>query len=144
MAEGRYHRPGEPWPLYASLEPQTVWAEWSAATRGAIDPSTERRRLWRITVRSLPVVDLRRPGLVDELGIDLAVLTGPRTRAHDFAERARELGAAGMVVPSAAHDGAWNLVVFPSGFGALRTDGSRVTSPRPPGQTDRRRSISSR
>ncbi len=95
-------------------------------------------------VRSLPVVDLRRPGLVDELEIDLEQLTGPRTRAHDFAERARGLGAAGMVVPSAARGGAWNLVVFPSGFSALRTAGSRAMNPRPPDQVTRRRSISSR
>lgn len=121
-----------------------MWAEWSAATNGAIDPSTERRRLWRIDVRSLPVVDLRRPGLADNLGIDLEQLTGPRTRAHDFAERARDLGAAGMVVPSAARDGAWNLVVFPSGFSALRAAGSRAMNPRPPDQVTRRRSISSR
>ena len=121
-----------------------MWAEWSAATRGAIDPSTERRRLWRIDVRALPVVDLRRPGLVQELGIDLEQLTGPRTHAHDFAERARDLGAAGMVVPSAARDGAWNLVVFPPGFAALRVAGSRTTNPRPPNQVTRRRSTSSR
>jgi hypothetical protein len=121
-----------------------VWAEWSAATNGAIDPSTERRRLWRIDVRSLPVVDLRRPGLVDDLGFILEQLTGPRTRAHDFAERARDVGAAGMVVPSAARDGAWNLVVFPSGFSALRAAGSRAMNPRPPDQVTRRRSISSR
>jgi hypothetical protein len=95
-------------------------------------------------VRSLPVVDLRRDGLPGQLGIDLDQLTGPRTRAHDFAERARELGAAGMVVPSAARDGAWNLVVFPSGFEALRVAGSRAMNPRPPGQTASRRSISSR
>lgn len=130
--------------MYASLEPDTVWAEWSSATRGAIDPSTERRRLWRIDVRSLPVVDLRRPGLADDLGVALAHLTGPRARAHDFAERVRDLGAAGMVVPSAARDGGWNLVVFPSGFGALRPAGSRAMHPRPPGQVTRRRSISSR
>jgi hypothetical protein len=121
-----------------------VWAEWSAATRGAIDPSSERRRLWRIDVRSLPVLDLRRPKLADDLGIALGELTGARTRAHDLAERARGLGALGMVVPSAARDGGWNLVVFPPGFAALRTAGSRAMNPRPPAQVTSRRSISSR
>jgi hypothetical protein len=121
-----------------------VWAEWSAATHGAIDPSSERRRLWRIDVRSLPVLDLRRPGLADDLGVGLDQLTGPRTRAHDFAERARELGAQGMVVPSAARETGWNLVVFPPGFASLRTAGSRITNPRPPAQVTSLRSISSR
>ncbi|MDQ2688658.1 MAG: RES family NAD+ phosphorylase [Chloroflexota bacterium] len=130
--EGRYHRPGEPWPLYASLEPTTVWAEWQAATRGAIDPSTERRRLWRIDVSGLAVIDLRRPEVARELGVALDELTGPRERAHALAARARKLGAEGMIVPSAARPAHWNLVVFPAGFARLRASGSRAMNPRPP------------
>jgi RES domain-containing protein len=130
--EGRYHRPGEPWPLYASLEPATVWAEWQAATRGAIDPADERRRLWRIEATDLAVVDLRRPGLAEELGVTQRQLTGARSRAHGLARIARERGADGLIVPSAARDDAWNLVVFPSGFERLRVAGSRTTTPRPP------------
>lgn len=129
---GRYHRPGEPWPLYASLEPATAWAEWQGATGGAIDPEDERRRLWRIEADRLAVLDLRRPGLVDELGVSERQLTGPRSRAHGLASRARELGADGLVVPSAARPGAWNLVVFPSGFDRIRVAGSRAMHPRPP------------
>lgn len=130
--EGRYHRPGEAWPLYASLDPATAWAEWHTATRGAIDPASERRRLWRLEVRALPVLDLRSAEVVDELGIDLERLTGPRSEAHALAARARALGAEGMIVPSAARDGAWNLVVFPSGFARLHATGSRAMHPRPP------------
>jgi len=78
------------------------------------------------------VLDLRRSGLADELGIRLDRLTGPRARSHGLAERARQLGAAGMIVPSAARNDAWNLVVFPSGFGRLRVTGSRAMHPRPP------------
>ena len=144
--EGRYHRPGEPWPLYASLDAPTVWAEWQAATRGAIDPASERRRLWRLDVRDLPGVDLRRDEARTELGVDLEGLTGLRARAHGLARRARDLGAEGMVVPSAALTGAWNLVVFPSGFGRVRAAGSRAMHPRPPGrmgQEARRRRTSS-
>jgi RES domain-containing protein len=130
--EGRYHRPGEPWPLYASLEPATAWAEWSAATRGAIDPASERRRLWRLDANGLPVVDLRRPDVVAELRLKMDDLTGARSRAHALAARAREAGAQGMIVPSAAHPGAWNLVVFPDGFSRLQAAGSRAMNPRPP------------
>ncbi len=130
--EGRYHRPGEPWPLYASLEPATVWAEWSAASRGAIDPASERRRLWRLDAKSLPVVDLRRPEVAAELEVKLEELTGARARAYSLAARAREAGAQGMIVPSAAEAGAWNLVVFPDGFSRVQAAGSRVMKPRPP------------
>ena len=130
--EGRYHRSGEPWPLYASLEPATAWAEWQAATRGAVSPADERRRLWRLDVDRLAVIDLRRPGLAEELGISQRQLTGPRSRAQGLAARARELGADGLIVPSAARDGAWNLVVFPPGFDRLRVAGSRGMRPRPP------------
>jgi RES domain-containing protein len=129
--EGRYHQPGEPWPLYASLEPATAWAEWSAATRGAIDPATERRRLWRLEANALPVIDLRRTDVAAELGVKLDDLTGSRPRAHALAGRAREAGAQGMIVPSAARTGAWNLVVFPGGFSRVQAAGSRVMNPRP-------------
>jgi RES domain-containing protein len=82
--------------------------------------------------RDLPVLDLRRPGLADELGIRMERLTGSRARAHGLARRALDLGAGGMVVPSAARPGAWNLVVLPSGFDRMGVIGSRTMHPRPP------------
>jgi RES domain-containing protein len=109
-----------------------VWAEWSAATRGAVDPATERRRLWEIEVAKLPVLDLRRGEARAALGVDLDELTGPRASAQAVAQRARSLGAAGMLVPSAAHRGAWNLVVFPKGFDRLTVGRGRNVHPRPP------------
>jgi RES domain-containing protein len=128
----RYHRAGDPWPLYASLDPETVWAEWAAATRGAIDPSAERRRLWRIDVNGLRVVDLRRPAARDELGVEVSDLVGARRAAQSLSAKARALGADGMIVPSAAHADHWNLVVFPAAFAKLRVAGSTATRPRPP------------
>jgi hypothetical protein len=92
-------------------------------------------------------VDLRRAEARTELGVELEQLTGARARAHGLARRARDLGADGMIVPSAALPGAWNLVVFPAGFGRVRATGSRAVRPRPPariGQEESRRRISSR
>jgi RES domain-containing protein len=131
--EGRYHRRGEPWPLYASLEPSTAWAEWRAATHGAIDPGAERRRLWEIRVDDLAVLDLRDPDVLDNLGVALADLTGARGAAQDLAARAHAAGAEGMIVPSAARPGHWNLVVFPAGLSRLPAPRSRAMHPRPPG-----------
>ena len=78
------------------------------------------------------MLDLRHAEVVASLDINLASLTGPRPRAHGLARRAQALGASGMIVPSAANPGEWNLVVLPAGFDRLRVSGSRATNPRPP------------
>jgi RES domain-containing protein len=83
-------------------------------------------------VEGLAVVDLRRAGLAEELGVSERQLTAAWSRAHGLAARARELGADGLIVPSAARNGAWNLVIFPSGFDRLRVAGSTAMRPRPP------------
>jgi RES domain-containing protein len=131
-AAGRYHRAGEPWPLYSSLDPTTAWAEWRAATGGALDAAAERRRLWRVDVTDLGVIDLRRSEARAALGVELADLIGPREKCQAAARRAQALGADGMIVPSAARTDAWNLVVFPKGFGAVKPAGSTVRNPAPP------------
>ena len=79
------------------------------------------------------VIDLRRSDAREELGVDLDAITGPRRAARELAARARDLGADGLILPSAAHAGHWNLVVFPPAFPKVRVVGSRTTSPRPPG-----------
>jgi RES domain-containing protein len=124
--EARYHRAGDSWPLYASLDADTAWAEWRGATRGAIDPTTETRRMWRLDVRDLRVIDLRSADVRAALGVGTDDLVGGRRACHALARRARDLGADGLIVPSAARDGGWNLVVFPRGFPALHAAGSSV------------------
>jgi hypothetical protein len=69
--------------------------------------------------------------VVEALGIDPTSLVGSREDARPLTDRARELGADGMVVPSAARAGGWNVVVFPTGFDRLRV--VRQRDLRPPG-----------
>lgn len=77
------------------------------------------------------MVDLRDPEARAALSTDLADLVGPRAACQGLAKRAHRLGADGMVVPSAAREGGWNLVVFTRGLGAVRSAGSTVTNPAP-------------
>jgi RES domain-containing protein len=111
-----------------------VWAEWSAATRGAIDPADERRRLWELDVSGLPVLDLRKEEVRRSLGVDLSDLTRARAGAQALTPRARALGAQGLVVPSAARPDAWNLVVLPGGFARVTVRRGRTLHPRPPAE----------
>ena len=128
-SDGRYHRSGHEWPLYGTLEPETAWAEWSAATRGAVDPAGVIRSLWQLEVVDLPVIDLRDPEARGALGVGIEDLTGSWSACQPLADRAREIGALGMVVPSAARPDAWNLLVFRGGLAHLRVAGRSVGHP---------------
>jgi RES domain-containing protein len=79
------------------------------------------------------VIDLRRSEAREGLGIELDAITGPRRAAQELAARACDLGADGLILPSAAHHGHWNVVVFPAAFPKVRVAGSVATRPRPPG-----------
>jgi RES domain-containing protein len=131
-APARWHRAGEPWPLYATLDEATAWAEWRAASGGAIDPADDERRLWSLRIEELPVVDLRSGATREALGVAVDDLTGDWQVPQELARRLASLGAEGAVVPSAAHPGHWNLVVFPAGFGRLRVGRGRTMHPAPP------------
>lgn len=84
------------------------------------------------------MVDLRRAEARTALGVEPRVLTGTRARAQRAAEHAKELGAQGMVVPSAARPDAWNLVVFPDGLSHVTVGPGRAVHPRPPADSVRR------
>ncbi|HEX5579208.1 MAG TPA: hypothetical protein VFY43_06050, partial [Candidatus Limnocylindria bacterium] len=57
---GRYHRAGDPWPLYAALDRDTMWAEWRHATDPPPRPDDDPR--WVCALEAdLMVLDLRDP-----------------------------------------------------------------------------------
>jgi RES domain-containing protein len=118
---GRYHRPGDPWPLYATLDRDTMWSEWRRATSDAVDAQEEERTVCTLDL-DLRVLDLRSPATRYALGVTLEQLTGewspdaPNRACLAVARAARDAGADGFVVPSAARDGGWNVAVLPGAF----------------------------
>jgi RES domain-containing protein len=132
---GRYHRAGDPWPLYAALDRETMWAEWSHATGGSVSPDDDPRWVCALDV-DLRVLDLRDPAARRALRASEAQLTAewapdaPNPATMRVAAAARELGVDAVVVPSAARDGGWNLVVLPSGFDRVKLARRRREVPR--------------
>lgn len=133
---GRYHRAGDPWPLYTALDLDTMWAEWQHATGGAVAPEDDERWVCRLEV-DLTVLDLRDLATRRALGVDGAELVGdwspdaPNAATMRVAEAAAELGVDGMVVPSAARPGGWNLAVLPRAFDRVRLVSRRRAVPAP-------------
>jgi RES domain-containing protein len=122
---GRYHGAGDPWPLYAALDRDTMWAEWRHATDPAPRPDDDPRWVCELET-DLAVLDLRDPATRRALRVGLPSLTGPwspdgpNRAARRVARTAAELGVDGAIVPSAAADGGWNLVVLPRAFDRVR------------------------
>jgi RES domain-containing protein len=131
---GRYHAAGDPWPLYAALDRDTMWAEWRGATEAAIAPGDDERWVCTLDV-DLATLDLRDPATRAALGVTLEQLTGPwspelpNSAARRVTLAAHELGADAVVVPSAARAGGWNLAVLPAAFGRVRLVTRRRSRP---------------
>ncbi|MGH2454847.1 MAG: RES family NAD+ phosphorylase [Candidatus Limnocylindria bacterium] len=102
-----------------------MWAEWSHATEGRPATGDEVRWVCRLEV-DLTVLDLRDPAARHAVGVTMRQLTGewspdrPNRSTLRVADVAAELGVDGMVVPSAASPGGWNLAVLPRAFDRVR------------------------
>jgi hypothetical protein len=101
-----------------------MWAEWAHATDGRVPPEDDPRWVCALHV-DLRVLDLRDPATRRALRAGIAALRGPWSPDQPnpttlrVARAARELGVDGMIVPSAARDDGWNLVVLPGAFEAV-------------------------
>lgn len=122
---GRFHGAGDPWPLYAALDRATMWAELAHATDAPRLPDDDPRWVCELEV-DLTVLDLREPATRRALRVGVAGLTGPwspaapNRDARRVARVAAELGVDGAIVPSAAAEDGWNLVVLPRAFERVR------------------------
>ena len=98
-----------------------MWAEWRRATSSGVDAHEEERTVCTLDLE-LSVLDLRSEATRKALGVTLDQLTGewspdaPNAACLNVARAARDAGAEGFVVPSAARAGGWNVAVLPSAF----------------------------
>jgi len=111
-----------------------MWSERSRATDADVPPDEDPR--WVCTFEAdVTVLDLRDPAACRALRVTLGQLTGrwspdaPNAATLRVASAARRLGVDGMVVPSAARRGGWNLAVLPTGFERLRLVRRRRETP---------------
>jgi hypothetical protein len=101
-----------------------MWAEWAHATDGQVPPEEDPRWVCLVDV-DLRVLDLRDAATRRALRAGIGALRGPWSPDQPnpttlrVARAARELGVDGMIVPSAALDDGWNLVVLPGAFGSV-------------------------
>ena len=123
--------------MYGSIEEPTVWAEWSDATDGGVAPEDDPRWLC-VFQADLSVLDLRRPEILDALDLTIDDLNAdwspgsPNVACLKVSAAAAAAGAEGMIVPSAAYPGAWNLDVLPKGVSGRQRVGRERKIPDPP------------
>lgn len=111
---GRWHREGEGYAQYMSLDPLAAWAEFvrREEIRDEERRRAARRNLWRITVEETDIADLSSFERIDSCGLDPGVAIGPWRRSHQLATELKDAGYRGLLTPSAALPGAVNLTVF--------------------------------
>lgn len=131
VGEGRYHREGDPGAWYASSKERAAWTELFRHLRsGRLSPTEVRRRVGRVRIEEMDVLDLTDPGMRDQIGISEAELVGDdRSRCQEISSAARAAGLDGILAPSAAVRGERTLVVFPSGMRKVREEHSRIQRP---------------
>ncbi len=129
----RFRKPGGPGTWYASSSEAAAWAELARHAPDLPLTDLRPRRVCKVRVRALPVVDLLdveapavlglgAPALISDEADDLAVLA-------DMAAWAHAEGFGGILTPSAALIAAITLVVFSSGMHAVAVESERIADP---------------
>jgi RES domain-containing protein len=115
-SRGRWHMKGRQPRLYASSTRDAAWGELFRHSFGGVSPFEMKRRMTRLAVMSLPVLDLTNASVRRQLGVTEQELTGERYRACQLIAslvRRRPDRFGGILAPSAAApDGAETLVIF--------------------------------
>lgn len=129
--EGRYHRRRSAGAWYASSRERAAWAElFRHHASPELSPFEVRRRIGRVWVESLRVLDLTDPNVQQQLGVTTHQLV-----EDDFSvcqllgDAAREGGFEGILAPSAALPGESTLVIFRRGMKRVSEEHSRIQRP---------------
>jgi len=114
VVDARYQRRGQPGVWYASSKERSAWAELARHTlTPELSPFQLRRRVGRVRVTELRVLDLTDPHVRAHLSVSEEELVGDdHARCQQLAEMARDAGLDGLIAPSAALDGHQTLAVF--------------------------------
>jgi RES domain len=111
----RWHREGEGYAQYFSLETDGAWAELVRYEGIRTDPERleHRARLWQCWITEADVADLETFDKIVELDLDPGVFTSDDyDRCQALADEFRRAGYRGLVTPSAALPRATNLALF--------------------------------
>jgi len=136
VTDGRYHREGGAGAWYGASRERAAWAELIRHTpRGVVDLFEVKRRVGRVAVKDLYVLDITREETCRALGLGGSSILSDDLVGEEYvicqaiAERACAAGFEGIIAPSAALKGEFTLVVFPAGIPKLTVDHSRIQRP---------------
>jgi RES domain-containing protein len=108
----RWNSPGTA-AIYVSMQRETAIAEGDHAVKIQPAKMFARRVLYELSVEVNNVLDLSSSDLLMQLGVPKEVLAGPDFQAcQAVADSAISVGASGLIVPSARHQGGTNLVIY--------------------------------
>lgn len=111
---GRYHIRGGPGVWYGSSHERSAWAELMRHFEpGGVSPFEIRRRVGRVRVQGLRILDLTDGQILDEIGVEPADLTADDYGVCQALSRlASGSRLDGLLAPSAALPGEQTLAVF--------------------------------
>jgi RES domain len=114
QSAGRWHREGERYAQYLSLEPLGAWAELVRYENIRTDERARQytRALWLVFVREHDIADLSSDAHYRRCGLNPRIAVGPHEDAQELADDLRAAGFRGLLSPSAALPGATNLTLF--------------------------------
>ena len=114
VVDARYQRQGKPGVWYASSRERSAWAELVRHTNSPeLSPFQLRRRVGRVRITKLRVLDLTDPQVQAHLSVSADDLVGDDyRRCQQLAALARGAGLDGILAPSAALPDHQTLAIF--------------------------------